>query len=78
VSPAPTAQEAAVNSAHDPLSDEPPVEADPVDVAEQQAPAEDDDAGSVEPIDDVGEADPADVYEQAIHVGSDEDAWSHE
>jgi hypothetical protein len=67
-----------VTTAHDPRSEEPAAEADPADVAEQQAPAGDDDGGTVEPIGNVAEADPADVYEQAIHVGSDEDAWSRE
>ena len=62
-----------MTTAHDPRSDEYAAEADPADVAEQQALADDDDGGSVEPIGDTGEADPADVYEQAIHVGSEDD-----
>jgi hypothetical protein len=47
--------------------------ADSADVAEQHTPAvADDRTGEVEPIEAVGEADPADVVEQSIEVGGDD------
>jgi hypothetical protein len=49
------------------------VEADPADVAEQHTLADaEDETDAVEPIEEVGEANPADVYEQAISVGEDD------
>lgn len=50
-------------------------EADPADVAEQQATALADDPAVTERVGEVGEADPADVYEQDLPVPTDDDGW---
>ncbi len=49
---------------------------DPADLAEQRTPLVEDDETQVDAVvDDIGEADPADVIEQSIAVGGDEEGY---